>query len=67
MLCHVLHAMDCAEWDFTWYLVVEPLADGLAGEALGRQLPHLGVLRVTLLWHTGLHLVLQRPIVISRQ
>lgn len=41
------------------YLVVEPLADGIAGEALCRQLPHLRILRVTLLWHTSHHLALQ--------
>lgn len=68
MLCHAVrrcamsqYAMDWTQQDFVLYLVVEPLADGAAGETLRRQLPHLGVLRVTLLWHTSHHLTLQIP------
>ena len=61
MLCGAVLCLSDYAMDFVLYLVVEPLADGIAGEALRRELPHLRVLRVTLLWHTSHHLTLQTP------
>lgn len=64
MLCHAVPCFtgcDSSPWNIVRYLVVEPVPDVITAQSLSRELPHLGVLRVPLLWHASHHLALQTP------